>query len=615
MPAAAFVRLLTCTMLAVTLASPASAQRRRATPVSRAPASIPISNIRYQVTFDSAAAAARTLRLRMSFDAASAGTVLLSLPAWTPGAYEVSNFAANVLDFAPAAGGQALTWDKLDPDTWRIRAAAAGPVTVDYGIIADSLDNAMAWARPDFAFFNGTNVFFFAEGRDLRFPATVSVATQAGWKVRTSMHRVGPGEVFRETNYHDLVDMPFFVGRFDDDSAQVAGKWQWLATYPAGALAGPARAGVWDALRRMTPAEIAVTGVQPWDHYVTFMVFQPYPGGSALEHQSSHLGIYTPQLIGTPILASITAHEMFHAWNVKRLRPAEMVPYNYEHWQPTTLLWVSEGITDYYADLALVRGGIEDSAAFLQQTQGKMQTVDAALPVALEDASLSTWVHPKDGTGYLYYPKGSLAGFMLDIMIRDASDNRHGLDDVIRDLYRTTWLKGRGFTTAEFYGSVGRMGNGLALEDFHRRYVDGREPLPWGTVLPLAGLHLKTDSTQVARIGVATQRDSTGEHVMQVAPGSMAADAGIEAGDLLLSVGGVATDSANWADTYRSRYGSASGTSVPIIVRRGTAQRTLAGTVRLAWVVTTTLEPDPNASPKARRVLHGILTGTVTGSQ
>ena len=123
------------------------------------------------------------------------------------------------------------------------------------------------------------------------------------------------------------------------------------------------------------------------------------------------------------MLASITAHEIFHAWNVKRLRPADMVPYRYDRPQPTPWLWVSEGITDYYADLALVRGGVVDAGGFCAADDGEDREVADAPPVALEDASLSTWIHPTDGTGYIYYPKGSLAGFLLDIMIRDASDN------------------------------------------------------------------------------------------------------------------------------------------------------------------------------------------------
>src|SRR5205814_5891769 len=138
---------------------------------------------------------------------------------------------------------------------------------------------------------------------------------------------------------------------------------------------------------------------------------------------------------------------------------------------PTPWLWVSEGITDYYADLAEVRGGIVNDSGFLALTAGKINEVDAARRVSLEDASLSTWVHPVDGTGYIYYPKGSLAGFMLDILIRDASNNRQSLDNVMRELYATTYKQGRGFTHDDWWAAVGKAAGGRSFADFERSYI------------------------------------------------------------------------------------------------------------------------------------------------
>src|ERR671914_2767858 len=136
--------------------------------------SAPISNIRYEVTFDRATAAARRLRVTTTFDVDGAGPVLLSRPAWTPGAYEISNFSRWVTGFAAqAAGGASLDWDEVDYDTWRIDTRGARSVTVRFDYVADTLDNAMSWTRPDFALFNGTNVFLYPEGRGLDFGAQV----------------------------------------------------------------------------------------------------------------------------------------------------------------------------------------------------------------------------------------------------------------------------------------------------------------------------------------------------------------------------------------------------------------------------------------------------------
>ena len=177
-------------------------------------------------------------------------------PAWTPGAYELSFFARWVSNFTPEAGGQALAWDKLDYDTWRIQPNGAKSVTVRFDYLADTLDNAMAWSRPDFVLFNGTNVLPYPEGRGPDFPATVTIKTEPAWLVATGMQAVPrqPGS-YREGNYHDLVDKPFFIGRMDYDSTQVDGRWTRLATYPAGMLTGAARSQTLDQIGKMIPAE------------------------------------------------------------------------------------------------------------------------------------------------------------------------------------------------------------------------------------------------------------------------------------------------------------------------------------------------------------------------
>src|SRR5436190_388405 len=149
----------------------------------------------------------------MTFTASGRDPVLLSLPAWTPGAYEIGNFSRWVIGFAAHSGDRALQWDKLDYDTWRIRRDSGGratsePMRVEFDFRADTLDNAIAWSRPDFLLFNGTNVFMYAEGRSLVFPSRVTVRTEPDWKVATSMPRASAAAAFTATNYHDLVDMP-----------------------------------------------------------------------------------------------------------------------------------------------------------------------------------------------------------------------------------------------------------------------------------------------------------------------------------------------------------------------------------------------------------------------
>jgi len=573
--------------------------------------SAPIRDVRYEVTFTRATAADRLVRITTTFHSDGTDPVLLSLPAWTPGAYEISNFARWVVNFGATAGGKALQWDKLDFDTWRIRRTAASPdpiiVTFDFG--ADSLDNAMAWSRPDFLLFNGTNVFMYAEGRPLSFPSQVVVRTESDWKVTTSMSRSASSGAYIAANYHDLVDMPFFVGRFDVDSSQVAGKTMRLATYPVGAVQGPARAQAWDQLRRAVPTEVAVFGEAPWDSYTVMEIIDSsYQGASGLEHSSSHVDVMSPLYVGGDFQPSLFAHEIFHAWNVKRLRPAEMWPYRYDSPQPTPWLWVSEGITDYYADLAEVRGGIVADTGFYALTARKINEVIAAGPVALEDASVNTWIHPIDGTGYIYYPKGSLAGFMLDVMIRDASNNRRSLDHVMRELYTSTYKQGRGFTREEWWNAVSRAAGGRSFADFERKYVDGREDYPWDEILPLAGLRANT--TMVPRLGIATTQNAQGVLIEQVDPTSSAGKAGVRAGDYLLAVNDISVTDQSFGAKFRASFANArEGQPLTLRVERSGTPLTITGAVQLA-PGETTIAADPAASPKAIRIRNGILRGT-----
>ncbi|MEP7087439.1 MAG: hypothetical protein ABI884_08900, partial [Gemmatimonadota bacterium] len=291
----------------------------------------------------------------------------------------------------------------------------------------------------------------------------------------------------------------------------------------------------------------------------------------------------------------------------------DMWPYQYAHEQPTTWLWVSEGVTDYYADLALVRSGVSDSAAFFATTAGKIGEVAALPAFGLDDASLSAWIHPTDGTADAYYPKGSLAGLMLDIMIRDASDNHHSLDDVLRGLYRDAYKAGKGFTGDQWWKAVESAAGGKSFSEFNARYVDGRDPYPWSSLLPLAAMQLLADSTRVPLLGVTMGQDGNGTRVNAVAPGSTAEQAGVQPGDDLVRVGDFAVDAPALAQHLRARYGDAKSAMIPITVMRGGRQLSLVAPLQFTWQRQLRLTPLPGASPRAVRVRGGILHGTTAG--
>ena len=609
-------RALPCfaTFAALLAAAPGAAGAQTG-PAADSSVSAPIRDVAYELTFDSATAASRVVRVAMTFDVTGEAPVLLAFPAWAPGHYVLLNFARWVEHFDAAMDGKPVRWDKWDYTTWRVWPARAkgGRVRVTFDFAADTLNDASTWARPGFALVDGTNLLPYARGRSLDVPAQVTVRTEPGWLVATGMHAV-PGaapHTYRERTYHDLTDMPLFIGRFDLDSQQIAGKWTRIASYPAGRFAGDARQRLWRSLNATIPASSRVFGVTPYDDYTVFMVFDSSsPGGSALEHQSSNVGVYAPQAPGQPWLANVVTHEMFHAWNVKRLRPAAMVPYRYDAPQPTPLLWVSEGFTDYYADLAQVRGGDIDSAAFLQNLYGHIQDVLGSPAASVEDASLSTWIQPVEGNAYIYYDKGATLGLLLDVLIRDASDGHASLDDVMRGLYRDAYLKGRGFTNAEFWAAVSRAAGGRSFADFYRRYVDGRDSLPYDSVLSLAGIHFAVTSYRAPRIGIATSGDSTGLKVTSVVPTAAYAAGGGQVGDTILTVGGVDVTKDPSFETFRHQWAGTDRTTVPIAIRRGGQALTLDVPVRLETWTNSAMTYVADASPKAARIRSGLLRGT-----
>jgi predicted metalloprotease with PDZ domain len=590
----------------------AGAQAGPSGAAARDSTSAPIRDVHYDLTFTREDAQARSVGVALTFSTTSPAPVILSLPAWTPGAYEISNFARWVTAFSVTGDGKPLTWDKLDFDSWRIRTAGAKSIRVGFRYVADTLDNAMTWAKPDFLLLNGTNVFLYPEGLPLDFAATVSVHTEASWHVTTGMTAAPHRNSFTASSYHDLVDMPFFVGRYDVDSARVIDRWVRLATYPVGTISGQLRASVWDQLKKIIPVEASVFAEVPWQNYTVMQIVDStFGGASGLEHQSSHVDVLAPSYVGSEFQPSLYAHEIFHSWNVKRLRPAEMWPYRYSRPQPTPWLWISEGVTDYYADLAEVRGGVIDDHGFYALTAEKMNEVTNTVPVSLDDASLNTWIHPVDGSGFIYYPKGSLAGLLIDVMIRDASDNAHSLDEVMRGLYQSVYKRGKGFTGADWWSAVSAAAKGQSFAAFAAKYIAGREPFPFDSVLALAGLRVGHE--RVPRLGVYTQMEANGVLVASVMDGSSAAIAGVRGGDYLLSVGEIAVDDTQFGAKLRAKYGaSAEGVPLPIKVRRSGEIMLLTGKLQFA-AGDAFVEANPSANEKAVRIRNGLLHGTTSG--
>ncbi len=254
-----------------------------------------------------------------------------------------------------------------------------------------------------------------------------------------------------------------------------------------------------------------------------------------------------------------------------------------------------------------MRGGADRRAGFFDLIAGKIEHVAKTRTVALTDASLNAWIHMMDGTEDIYYDKGSLAGLMLDILIRDASDNKRSLDGVMRNLYRDAYKKGEGFTPAEWWSAVSAAAGGRSFTDFDAKYIEGREPYPWSTILPLAGLVLHADTVRSPALGITYEHDSVGAIIIAaIDPGGMAAEAGIRPGDKLVAVGDVAATDRGFLGGAMSRYGVA-GETVVIKVRRGGTTLSLPARVQIRERVSTTVTADPRANAKAVAIRTGLM--------
>src|SRR5213593_2289175 len=534
-------------------------------------------------------------------------TLYVSLPAWSPGNYEIQNYARYVHGFgARNASGAPLRWDRGDKDTWRVVTGGADRVTVDFDYSNDKIDLSLARTVQDFAEFLGTNLFMFEEGQLAR-PAEVRFRLPAGWQVTTALKGPTNG-VYRAADYHELADAMTFVGRYSIDSLQTDGKWIRIAVLPASDYTPAVARNLRNGIAKMAPVQNRIMGDVPYDVYTVFftVIHGPIDFGGGLEHSSSQYDIMPALAFADPsgnlgdFMYPLLSHEFFHLWNVKRIRSAEMWPYDYHAEQYTPLLWWSEGVTDYYADLTNLRSGLWSPDQFLANAVSNIKQVDDALePWSAEDGSEATWIHEVYvNSSQLYYPKGSLLGFLLDISIRDATDNARNLDQVMRALYTRYYRLNKGFLTADLLSEI-RAAGMPDVDTFYRRYIDGRDSLPYQAVFAKAGLVFHRDVVTSPFVGVSTTpTPSGGMAVQMVSPGSSAEAAGVQPGDIVTNIGGIpVTSDQDWGAAFRTRYRGKAGQPLTVTVQREGKTLTLNTTVQehTTSTVTITRAPSPTA--------------------
>ena len=481
----------------------------------------------------------------------------LSLPVWIPGSYLVREFARHLSQLRAWQGAREVPLLQLDKARWLAQCKGNAALKVSYSVYAFDTSVRAAFLDAERGFFNGTSLCLRVEGREAQAHRIEIAALPRGWQVATAMQPVrGARQTFEAADYDELVDHPFELGAFWRGSFQAAGVPHEFVV--AGAYPGFDGERLLGDAQRVCEAQIAFwhgrgRGVRPPFAKYVFMLNTVEDGRGGLEHRAS-TALQAPRRslprpdMGVPHeaymdLLGLISHEYFHAWNVKRLKPTEFAQLDYTRENYTQLLWFFEGFTSYYDDLMLLRAGLIDAAAYLvllAKTINNVRATPGRLVHSLAQASFEAWTkfyRPDENTPNVtvsYYAKGALVGLALDLSLREAGSS---LDAVMRGL----WRGNRGGPVSEQHilqAVEGASGRAQARE--LQQWVHGTAELPLQRLLEAVAITVHPETTPLAAgLGLRlSEGPVTGVQIKSVATDSVAARAGVSAGDELLAVDG-----------------------------------------------------------------------------
>ncbi len=505
------------------------------------------------------------VEMRVRPNRLSTRTTDLKMPVWTPGSYLVREYERHVQDFAAKdSSGRAIEWRKVNKNTWRVMGGGATELVVTYRVYANELTVRTNELNDEHAFWNNAALLMYPAGQ-LKAPSTLRVVPFGEWKIATGLPDVeGQPNTFRAENFDTLYDAPFEVGNFKTLSFEVKGIPHRIVINGKGNYDG-------ERMRRDVQKIVEVVGEMfgnefPYRDY-TFILNLRAPGGGGIEHINSTALIWRPFGFRPDAnyidFLSLVAHEHFHAWNVKTIRPDALGPFDYTQENYTKLLWVAEGLTDYYEDLILRRAGLTSDRQFLNTFAAAIQDLQnrpGRFETSLEEASFDAWIkyYRQDENAVnnqiSYYDKGGIVGMLLDVEIRRASGGARNLDDVMRSLYAEFAKKGRNYTPEDFQRTAERAA-GTSLESFFDKYVRGREELDYNGIMAAVGLRLDTMGTALASVAPPAERAYFGATLAQVSDrlmvrnvraGTPAYDQGIMFDDQIIALDGMRVTLETW---------------------------------------------------------------------
>jgi predicted metalloprotease with PDZ domain len=481
----------------------------------------------------------------------------VKMPIWAPGSYLAREFAKNVnLVTAFDESGNELPVKKTNKNTWCIKKGKAKKVKVHYDVYAFELTVRTSFLDLTHGFVSGTGVFMYVAGHK-DDNGEVKVIPYEGFSVVTTALKekadgvTGDGaKTFTFNNYDQLVDCPIEIGNQEEFSFDAAGVKHHVAIYGQGNYD---IASLKKDMAKVVESSTNVFGQNPNKEY-TFIIHNVVDGQGGLEHTNStvlSVNRWTYEGEKYKGFLKLVAHEYFHLWNVKRIRPIELGPFDYDNENYTTLLWVMEGFTSYYEKMILLRAGIYDQEQFLKSMFGSLNYVEGSVGTRVQPvahASFDAWIkayRPNENssnTTMSYYSRGSVIAMMLDAMMIKKFNGEKCLDDFMQHIYAKYFVgKDRGFSDTEFKKELESF-IGTSLDDFYADFIDGTEVPDYNSYFEAIGLKVKDVSETKPSAGMSLSSSGGKLIVRRIRSNSPAEEAGLSVNDEIIGCNGIRVD-------------------------------------------------------------------------
>lgn len=539
------------------------------------------------------------------------GRVLVQLPAWNA-LYQIRDFAHHVSHVrASDQDAKPLTVSKLDKQTWSV--AGSGTITVEYRSYWDEPGPFGTQLNDSHAFMNLAMILFYVPDRQAEAVRLSFENLPSSWRVGVELPSAGsasPGNaVFSAVDYHALVDAPVEISAFEEFRLEGVEPPVRVVVHGDGWN----RDTLIKTLRPIVSYQVELMRGAPYAEYLfIFHLGRAAAGaGGGMEHANS-TAIHLENAAG---IAGVTAHEFFHLWNVKRIRPQSLEPVDYTHEQRTPALWFAEGVTSTYSAYTLVRTGLWSPQQFYEDLAfqiTELRSRPARLWKSAEEASEDAWfekypLYRRPEFSVSYYNEGQILGVLLDIALRDATDNRKSLDDLLRVL-NEDFAKRRRFyrESGDIRAEAERLA-GRTFGQFFSRYISGAAELPCAEFLARAGLTLNEGARESSSLGFVPSRGSEGQLVAtRLEPTGNAVPAGLREGDTVVKLNGSAfpRNVERWLRDHHP------GETVRLTVRREGRDEEMSFVLGRQELRGYVIEEDREATDKQRRIRQGILHGT-----